>query len=165
MRGGNGTGKTTLLKLITGELEPAAGKLYVGTGKISLLDQHVSIINNELSLLENLTFRTGGKIAEHDLRIRLGRFFFYKDDVFKKGAVLSGGEKIRAGLACMLAAGEEPELIMMDEPTNNLDLESIEEVVSALNNYKGALIVISHDVDFINDLGIEKEIDLDNYSG
>jgi ATPase subunit of ABC transporter with duplicated ATPase domains len=163
LKGKNGSGKTTLLKMITGELLPTKGKIYVGTNKISFIDQHVSIINNELTLLDNLKLVTDGKLPAHELRIRLGRFLFYKDDVFKKGEVLSGGERIRAGLACMLAREETPELIMMDEPTNNLDLESIEEVIGAFNNYKGALIVISHDADFINDIGIDKEIDLDAF--
>lgn len=161
--GVNGSGKTTILKMITGEVKPSKGKLYVGTDRIGMLDQLVSVLNDELNLLDNLKFETKGKIPEHELRIRLGRFLFYKDDVFKNAKALSGGERMRAGLACLLESEKTPELLILDEPTNNLDLESIEELASALNNYKGTLIVVSHDKDFLLDIGIKREINLDTF--
>jgi len=160
LKGVNGSGKTTLMKLIRNELIPSKGKLYVGVKKIGILDQQVSVLKDNLTLIENLKLHSPN-LPEHELRIRLGRFLFYKDDVYKHAGILSGGEKMRAGLACLLAAEQAPELIMLDEPTNNLDLESISEVISALNNFEGALLVVSHDVNFIEEIKVEREIELE----
>ena len=159
--GKNGSGKSLLCKLITGELKPSQGEISIGIQKISVLDQNVSFLRNELSILENITLFSGSKLPEHELRIRLGRFLFYKDSVFKKCGVLSGGERMRTGMACLLASGNAPELLILDEPTNNLDFNSIEELTTALSNFKGSLLVISHDQDFLRELGIERVINLD----
>ena len=164
LKGKNGTGKTTLLKMIRGELKNSAGSLEVRTKKIGSLDQDISILNEELSILENINNSSGRKLPEHELRIRLGRFLFYKDDVFKKAGVLSGGERMRAGLACLLSSHDSPDLIILDEPTNNLDLESIEELTNGLNKYRGAILVVSHDPDFLKDIGVQRIIDLDDYT-
>lgn len=163
LKGKNGSGKTTLLKMIRGELKPITGSLEVRTEKIGSLDQDISILNDELSLLENIKLASGGKLPEHELRIRLGRFLFYKDEVFKKAKVLSGGERMRAGLACLLSSHNIPDLIILDEPTNNLDLESIEELTNGLNEFNGAILVVSHDKDFLNDIEVARVIDLDEY--
>jgi len=163
LKGKNGSGKTTLLKLIRGELKPSNGELEVRTHKIVNLDQDVSILNDELTLLENIKEASEGKLPEHELRIRLGRFLFYKDDVFKRAKILSGGERMRAGLACLLSSHNVPDLIILDEPTNNLDLESIQEMTNGLNQFNGAVLVVSHDEDFLKEIGVTREIDLDEY--
>ncbi|WKZ68737.1 MAG: ABC-F family ATP-binding cassette domain-containing protein [Melioribacteraceae bacterium] len=163
LKGKNGSGKTTLLKIIRGELNSSIGQLSIRTNKIGSLDQDASILNDELTLLENIKNASQGKLPEYELRIRLGRFLFYKDDVFKKVNVLSGGEKMRAGLACLLSFYNIPDLIILDEPTNNLDLESIQELTNGLNQFNGAIIVVSHDKDFLSDIGIERTINLDEY--
>lgn len=163
LKGKNGSGKTTLLKMIRGELKPSSGDLHVHNLRISSLEQDVSILRDELTLLENLKEASQGKLPEHELRIRLGRFLFYKEEVFKQAKVLSGGEKMRAGLACLLSSHNLPDLIILDEPTNNLDLESIDELTIGLNQFNGAIIVVSHDVDFLNEIGVTREIDLDEY--
>jgi ATPase subunit of ABC transporter with duplicated ATPase domains len=75
-------------------------------------------------------------------------------------AYLSGGEKMRAALACILMGQQAPQLILLDEPTNNMDLESIASIERALRSYKGALIAVSHDVTFLQNIGIEKEIEI-----
>ncbi|MFO7447826.1 MAG: ABC-F family ATP-binding cassette domain-containing protein [Ignavibacteriaceae bacterium] len=160
LKGNNGSGKTTLMRMINNEILPLRGELYVGVLRIGILDQQVSVLKDNLTLLENLKLYAPNT-PEHELRIKLGRFLFYKDEVNKKSGVLSGGEKMRAGMACLLAADQSPELIMMDEPTNNLDLESIMELTSALNSYKGALLVVSHDADFIKEIDIKREISVD----
>ncbi len=145
------------MKIISKEIIPRRGELYIGVKKLGVLDQQVSILNDELTLLENIKLHTSN-MPEHELRIRLGRFLFYKEEVNKKAHLISGGERVRAGLACLLADEQSPELIMLDEPTNNLDIESILELTSALNNFKGALLVVSHDIDFIKDINLTREI-------
>jgi len=88
LKGKNGTGKTTLLKMIRSEIETSTGRLEVRTEKIGSLDQDISILDEKLNLLENINNASRGKLPKHELRIRLGRFLFYKDDVFKKAGVL-----------------------------------------------------------------------------
>jgi len=102
-------------------------------------------------------------MPEHELRIRLARFLYFNDDAGKITRFLSGGEKCRLMMACLLAASNTPELMILDEPTNNLDLKSISQMESALNDYPGALIVISHDRDFVENIGITKTIILMNF--
>jgi ATPase subunit of ABC transporter with duplicated ATPase domains len=154
----NGSGKSTLLKLIAGQLSPTSGVLKIGAGKVMLLDQEVSLLQDSDSVYENIRRHADGGIPEHELRIRLARFIFFKDDVFTPAGVLSGGERMRLGLACALAAEQAPELLLLDEPTNNLDIGSITEVTAMLNAYHGALIVVSHDADFIEEIGITREL-------
>ncbi|HEX8387092.1 MAG TPA: ABC-F family ATP-binding cassette domain-containing protein [Rubricoccaceae bacterium] len=157
--GPNGSGKTTLVGLLCGGLTPTAGTLYVGTDRVAVLDQHVALLDGGATLLENLQ-RVAPTRPEHELRILLGRFLFDSEAVFKPAGVLSGGERLRAGLACVLAADEAPELLILDEPTNNLDLAGLEEVASALKRYRGALVVISHDGAFLDDVGAGRKIEL-----
>lgn len=155
--GGNGSGKTTLFRAVLGELSPAHGALYIGVARIGILDQQVSLLRDDLSLLDNLRLASPDT-PEHELRIRLGRFLFWGDEVTKIVRVLSGGERMRAGLACLLAADSAPELLLLDEPTNNLDLKSILELTDALNAYSGTLMVVSHDADFVGAIGITGEV-------
>jgi len=156
----NGSGKSTLLRLITEQLRPAVGNLKVGVSSIGVLDQEVSLLNNSISIFDNMTHYSKGLIPEHELRIRLARFLFFKDDVYKKAGILSGGERMRAAMACLFAANNSPELILLDEPTNNLDLVSIEQLTLMLNEYAGALLVVSHDKDFIRDIAPDRELTL-----
>jgi ATPase subunit of ABC transporter with duplicated ATPase domains len=161
--GPNGSGKSTIVSLIRGKLQPTSGTVKVGTRKTGLLDQRLEVLDDSLTIYENLK-RVAMLRPEHELRILLGRFLFIKDDVFKKAGVLSGGERMRAGLACLLGADQAPEILLLDEPTNNLDLSSVEAISSAIKNYRGALIVISHDRSFLDDIGIERTIEISSKS-
>lgn len=159
LKGPNGSGKSTLIDLMCGRKTPTTGCVKVGAQRIGLLDQQVSVLDDSLTILENLK-RVAPLRPEHELRTLLGRFLFYRDAVFKPVAVLSGGERVRAGLACLLGSDQAPELLVADEPTNNLDLTSVEEVASALKGFRGALIVVSHDVTFLDEIGIERVVEL-----
>jgi len=162
LKGANGTGKSTLIDLICGEKSPVEGTVRVGAGRIGLLDQRVSALDDSLTVLENLK-RAAPLRPEGELRTLLGRFLFIRDAALKPASILSGGERMRAGLACLLGADQSPEIFIADEPTNNLDLTSVEELVSALRGFGGAMILVSHDAAFVEEIGVERVIDLDHY--
>ncbi|HZS05264.1 MAG TPA: ABC-F family ATP-binding cassette domain-containing protein [Blastocatellia bacterium] len=159
LKGPNGSGKSTLIDLICGRESPTAGRVRVGTERIGLLDQQISVLDDSLTILDNLK-RIAPLRPEHELRILLGRFLFIHDEALKPVAVLSGGERMRAGLACLLGADQSPEILIADEPTNNLDLSSVEELISALKGFQGVLIVAGHDTAFLDEIGIERVIEL-----
>ncbi|HHG85094.1 MAG TPA: ABC-F family ATP-binding cassette domain-containing protein [Bacteroidetes bacterium] len=162
LRGPNGSGKSTLLQLIKGDLQATAGRVQLGTSHLAWLDQELALLIDSASLLENLQRFAPSGMETHELRTRLARFLFREDKVFQKAATLSGGERMRLGLACLLLADQTPELLILDEPTNNLDLRSIREMINVLNQYQGALLVISHDIDFIRELQVNKEWNLES---
>jgi ATPase subunit of ABC transporter with duplicated ATPase domains len=159
LKGANGSGKSTLIDLICGRKEPSTGIVRLGTDRIGLLDQRAGVLDDSLTVLENIK-RYAPSRPVHELRTLLGRFLFIHDDALKPASVLSGGERMRAALACLLGGDQSPELVIADEPTNNLDLPSIEELVSAMSDYRGALIVVSHDITFLEEIGIERAIEL-----
>jgi ATPase subunit of ABC transporter with duplicated ATPase domains len=163
LTGNNGTGKTTLINLLAGILQPLCGTVVCNNIRIGRIDQKYELIDPDLNVLENIRHSAPPESQEHDLRIRLGRFLFYKEDVFKQARDLSGGEKCRLALACLLAGSNEPDLIILDEPTNNLDLPGIEQMQCALQQYSGALCVISHDQDFLESIGIDTVLDLNKF--
>jgi len=156
--GKNGSGKTTLLKLIMGQLVPTSGVIKVGVQHCAYLDQSLSILNSRQTVLENFK-RLNLNVQETDCRLRLAAFIFAHDDALKLVGNLSGGEKMRAALACVLMDDTPSQLILLDEPTNNVDLESIASIERALRSYKGALLAVSHDQMFLQNIGVEEEIE------
>lgn len=154
--GPNGSGKTTLVKLMLNLLRPASGEIIRGITEVAYLDQTVTILNKDQTVLENL--KTISNLNENDGRSWLAKFLFSDTDVFKPAGILSGGERMRAALACILAGKTPPKFLVLDEPTNNLDLSSIEQIESTLSNFQGALVVISHDKGFIKNIGVERSI-------
>lgn len=148
--GPNGSGKSTLLKLITGELVPQAGRVDLAV-PFALLDQHVGLLDPSRSLRDN--FVTLNPAADaHMAHMALARFGFRAADALHLAGDLSGGERLRAGLACVLGAMPPPMLLILDEPTNHLDLDGIAALESALKAYDGAVLVISHDRAFLDSL-------------
>jgi len=157
IRGANGTGKTTLFRLLTGELKPASGDIGRLTDRVAVLDQHISLLDPCSSILDNLR-RLNPELSANEAHAALARFAFRNRAALQITATLSGGERLRAGLACVFASPQPPFLLLLDEPTNHLDLASIEELEDALRGFDGALIAISHDEAFLRAIGIEREI-------
>ncbi|MDR2676028.1 MAG: ABC-F family ATP-binding cassette domain-containing protein [Opitutaceae bacterium] len=152
--GPNGAGKSTLLKILGGVIPVAAGTREPGAGVTTgyFAQNRLDNLKPGATVLENIMeLRTAeNQLTEQQARAILGAFLFRKDDVFKKVAVLSGGEKSRLALARLLV--KPPNLLLMDEPTTHLDIPSIDALLAALKAYEGTLIFISHDVYFIRAL-------------
>lgn len=157
--GANGSGKTTLIKLILGELQPLNGNINVGVQQVNYLDQDTYQLYPDRTVLENFML-FNPEINDSNTRLYLAQFLFKNKDVLKAVRLLSGGEKLRALLACILMSKQPPQLLILDEPTNHMDLASIAAIESCLLNYKGALIVISHDEYFLKHIGITKYINI-----
>ncbi len=155
--GDNGSGKTTLIKLILQASQTQDGKIYIGTNYVSYLDQNASFLNSDSSILENFLL-LNPDVKENDAYRCLAQFLFRNISAHKLVKDLSGGEKLRALLACVLMSKQPPQLLILDEPTNHLDLHSIGSVESALKNYQGAMIVISHDQRFLENIGVTRYI-------
>jgi ATPase subunit of ABC transporter with duplicated ATPase domains len=155
--GPNGSGKTTLLHLLTGRLRPWSGEVRVMT-EMAVLDQQVSLLDPSLSIRDNFR-RLHPEAEENGCRAALARFMFRADSALQRVATLSGGQMLRAGLACALG-GAPPLLLVLDEPTNHLDIDSIEAVEAGLRAYDGALLVVSHDEAFLDAIGITRRLEL-----
>lgn len=162
LKGNNGSGKTTLIKLLLGKLTPTQGQIERHNFSFIYLDQEYSLIDQKLSVYEQAQNYNSASLAEHDVKIRLNRFLFGKNDWDKSCKLLSGGEKMRLILCCLTIKQQAPDLIVLDEPTNNLDIQNIRILSRAIRDYKGTLIVISHDEIFQQEIGIDSAISLKN---
>lgn len=158
--GGNGSGKSTLLRVVTGDLTPWSGHVMRGS-EIALLDQRVSLLDPHLTIAENFR-RLNPGVDENSCRAALARFRFRAGAADQRAGALSGGQMLRAGLACVLGGPTPPPLLLLDEPTNHLDLASTEAVESGLQGFDGALLVVSHDTAFLDRIAIARSIDLDH---
>jgi ATPase subunit of ABC transporter with duplicated ATPase domains len=158
IRGANGSGKTTLIKMLLGKLEPQSGTINRAVVKAIYIDQDYSLINNKLSVYEQAEEYNSGILQEHDIKIRLNRFLFTREDWDKPCVALSGGEKMRLMLCSLTISNQAPDMIILDEPTNNLDIQNIEILTAAINDYRGTLIVVSHDEYFLKQVNVEREI-------
>jgi ATPase subunit of ABC transporter with duplicated ATPase domains len=156
--GANGAGKTTLIRLAVGDLAPTAGQVRRGV-PAALLDQRAALLHDDETLLENFR-RLNPAADDNAAHAALARFVFRNVSALKPARALSGGERLRAALACALMAARPPQLIILDEPTNHLDLDSIAAIEAALLAYDGALVVVSHDRDFLAAIGVEREVRL-----
>ncbi len=160
IKGDNGSGKTTLIKLMLGTLQPQTGSITTTAVESIYIDQDYSLINNQLSVYEqSARYNTSG-LEDHGIKIRLHRFLFSKETWDKPCSALSGGERMRLMLCCLNLKENAPDMIVLDEPTNNLDIQNIEILTAAINYYQGTLIVVSHDESFLEHINIEREISL-----
>lgn len=152
--GENGAGKSTLLKLIVGNLVPDMGKIIFGDKTdIGYYAQEHEQINLDMNLLENLN---DYNLTENEKRGFLGRFLFYGDDLYKKARVLSPGE--RARLALLKLTLTKANLLILDEPTNHLDPETQKIIANNLKDFPGTIIIVSHNEEFVDYLGIERTL-------
>ena len=161
LKGLNGSGKTTLIKMILGELQPLSGTIDKAGVKAIYIDQDYSFIENNLHVYEQAQQFNSGALQEHEIKIRLNRFLFTEAYWDKPCKALSGGEKMRLILCCLTISNQAPDLIILDEPTNNLDIQNIEILTAAINEYRGTLLVVSHDEYFLKEIEVERTIDLD----
>jgi ATPase subunit of ABC transporter with duplicated ATPase domains len=159
--GRNGGGKTTLLRLVTGELRPDAGTVRLGLPRdeVAFFDQHTRRLRDDASVLEN--YRAANPDVDVTAaRHALARFLFEGHAVHQPAGSLSGGQRLRAALACTLNGWHPPRLLLLDEPTNHLDLDSLQALEEVLRGYDGALLVVSHDADFLDAIGIQRRVEL-----
>jgi ATPase subunit of ABC transporter with duplicated ATPase domains len=156
--GRNGAGKTTLLRAVTGDVPQASGVVSAHV-PVGYLPQRLDLLDDALSVVDNVRERATGA-TPHEVREGLARFLFRGRAGDAPAATLSGGERFRASLACLLLARPAPQLLLLDEPTNNLDFASRSALIEALGGYEGALIVVSHDADFLSRVGITRTVDV-----
>ncbi|MFJ5921805.1 ABC-F family ATP-binding cassette domain-containing protein [Kitasatospora sp. NPDC092948] len=157
LTGPNGAGKTTLMRLITGALAPDSGELRRGEGRIAYLSQRLDLLDESRTVAENFA-EFAPERPEAERMNLLARFLFRGPRAHLPVGVLSGGERLRATLACVLCAEPAPQLLLLDEPTNNLDLVGVGQLESALNAYRGAFLVVSHDERFLTEIGITRRL-------
>lgn len=161
IRGLNGSGKTTLIKMITGELKPKMGTVYKADAKIIYIDQDYSLIENQQTVYNQVQKFNDSGLEEHIIKMKLNKFLFLQNDWDKSCSALSGGEKMRLLLCCLTINTQAPDIIILDEPTNNLDIQNIEILTAAINQYQGTLIVVSHDTIFLEEIKVQDFIQLD----
>ena len=161
--GPNGSGKTTLLRAIAGLAERPGVAVRLGaiTG---YLPQRLDILDDSLSVVDNV--RAAAPAASvNEVRASLARFLFRGERAERLAGMLSGGERFRAVLAALLLAQPPPQLLLLDEPTNNLDMASVRQLSQALEGYRGAILVASHDAPFLRSAGITRWLRLDRDAG
>ncbi|MFS4096554.1 ABC-F family ATP-binding cassette domain-containing protein [Streptomyces sp. AF1A] len=152
--GRNGAGKTTLLRTVAGELAPVAGVAETHV-PLRFLPQRLDVLDDERTVAENVA-RFAPDATDNRVRARLARFLFRGARADRTAGTLSGGERFRAALAALMLAEPAPQLLLLDEPTNNLDMASVRQLTSALESYQGALLVASHDLPFLESIGITR---------
>ncbi len=161
--GPNGSGKTTMLRAIAGLAGRPGVDVRLGA-VVGYLPQRLDILDDSLSVVDNV--RTAAPAASvNEVRASLARFLFRGERADRLAGTLSGGERFRAVLAALLLAQPAPQLLLLDEPTNNLDMASVRQLSAALEGYRGAILVASHDVPFLRSAGITRWLRLDSAAG
>lgn len=156
--GPNGSGKSTLLKVLSGEVAPLAGKVHRRVA-VARLDQHLSIVDECESGLGNFR-RHAASLSLHECYARLDALGLPPERLDLPVRALSGGERVRLAIASLLLVADQAEVLLLDEPTNHLDLVATEALEQALQHYPGAIVVVSHDSSFVEQIGVDQRIDL-----
>ncbi len=158
--GDNGAGKTTFVNLLTDTLAPTKGTINRAAFRWVYLDQNYTAVDRDCTVEELAAMHNLQHLEEHEVKLRLNRFLFPENTWDKNCQSLSGGEKMRLSLCCLMLSNQTPDLIVLDEPTNNLDISSLEILTQTIKHYRGSLLVISHDRHFIEEIGITGHIEL-----
>ncbi|WP_455680573.1 ATP-binding cassette domain-containing protein [Streptomyces roseolus] len=159
LTGPNGSGKTTLMRIVSGELAPDAGEVKRGGGRVAVLSQRLDLLDPERTVAENFAAFAPERPEAERMNL-LARFLFRGARAHLPVGALSGGERLRATLACVLYAEPAPQLLLLDEPTNNLDLVGVGQLEGALQSYRGAFLVVSHDERFLAEIGVDRRLRL-----
>jgi ATPase subunit of ABC transporter with duplicated ATPase domains len=160
LKGTNGSGKTSLINLIIGNRQPTSGEISRANFNYVYVDQDYSLIKTEMKVYDMAQSFNHSGLQEHEIKIRLNRFLFSKDTWDKSCMFLSGGERMRLLLCCLNIQSQAPDIIILDEPTNNIDIQNIQILTTAIQSYQGCLIVVSHDQYFLNEINIQETIQL-----
>ncbi|KTW10053.1 ABC-F family ATP-binding cassette domain-containing protein [Sphingomonas sanguinis] len=155
--GPNGAGKSTLLRLAIGDVLPSGGTIRHRRERMAMLDQHVGLLDATDTIVGNLR-RLHPTLDAEAAHAACARFAFRNRDAQRIVGSLSGGERLRAGLAAALSGPQPPWLLVLDEPTNHLDLDSIDVLERALQGFDGALLVVSHDTRFLDAIGVARTL-------
>ncbi len=163
LTGPNGSGKTTLLRAIAGLAQLPGVGVRLGA-VVGYLPQRLDILDDSLTVVDNVRASAPGA-SVNEVRASLARFLFRGERADRVAGTLSGGERFRAVLAALLLAQPAPQLLLLDEPTNNLDMASVRQLSQALEGYRGAILVASHDLPFLRSAGITRWLRLDRDAG
>ncbi|KMQ64314.1 ABC transporter ATP-binding protein [Chryseobacterium angstadtii] len=158
VKGTNGSGKTTLIQLLLGNIRPSNGKIISSVFNTIYVDQEYSLIGQQINIYDFVQQFNDSAKPESEVKTLLSRFLFGKETWDKKCGVLSGGERLRLLLCALSISNKAPDMIILDEPTNNLDLQNVEILTESIKDYQGTLLVISHDETFLEEIGVEREI-------
>ncbi|WP_449399177.1 ATP-binding cassette domain-containing protein [Chryseobacterium wanjuense] len=161
IKGSNGSGKTTLIKLLLGDLQPSVGMISRTDFRTIYIDQEYSLIDKNATVYEFAQQFNDNALQESEVKTLLSRFLFGKETWDKKCNVLSGGERLRLLLCGLSISNKAPDMIILDEPTNNLDLQNVEILTNSIKDYHGTLVVISHDGVFLEEIGVSGEVVLE----
>ncbi|MDR2860127.1 MAG: ATP-binding cassette domain-containing protein [Mediterranea sp.] len=160
IEGNNGAGKTTLIKIVTGNVQPLQGEICIADFQYLYIDQEYSMLERQLSVFEQVQKFNDRHLLEHELKMLLHYHQFSREVWDRKCEALSGGEKMKLILCCVAVCNNTPDLLILDEPTNNLDMLSQEILTESVKAFTGSILVISHDQYFINDIHVHKNITL-----
>lgn len=158
LAGDNGSGKTTLIRLLAGELQPAVGRVERAAFSHVWLDQEYGMAATPQTVLELARAYNRQNLPDHGLKMRLHRALFPEAMWDKRCDTLSGGERMRLCLCCLMISDHVPDLFILDEPTNNLDLGSLDILTRTVAGYRGTLLVVSHDPYFAAGVGITRTV-------
>lgn len=160
IKGPNGSGKSTLIQILLGNLQPTTGTVERADFRSIYIDQDYSLLDDSLTVYEQAMKFNTGALQEHEVKTRLNRFLFTKAYWDKPCGVLSGGEKMRLLLCSLSISNQAPDMIVLDEPTNNLDMQNTAILTDAIIGYQGTLVAVSHDKHFLNEIRTEKTIEI-----